>query len=408
MSASFDVEKVRRDFPVLDQKIRKKPLIYLDSGASAQKPLQVLDAMRALDAKDYANVHRGVHTLSQRSTSAYEAVRGKAQRFLNAKDEHEVIFTTGTTQGINLVAQTYGRRFLKEGDEVVVSEMEHHANIVPWQMLCEERGCVLRVIPVLDDGTLDMEAARGLIGPRCALVAVMHVSNVLGTINPIEEIIALARKEGAVVVVDGAQAVPHLKVDVQALDVDFYAFSAHKLFGPTGVGILYGKMELLEKMPPYMGGGDMIETVSFKGTTFNKAPFKFEAGTPNITGVVGMGAALDYVASLDWEAAQEHEEALLAYALEQVQSIEGIKVLGSAPGRIGVISFSVDGVHANDIGMILDQEGIAVRTGHHCAQPLHERFGVTSTARASLSIFNTREEIDALVQGLKLAMDLLR
>ena len=400
IQAGFDVEKVRGDFPVLKQKVHGKPLVYLDNAATSQKPLAVIEAIRKFYEVDCANIHRGVHELSQRSTAAYEQTRVKVKQFLNARTKNELIFIRGTTEGINLVASSWGRKCVKSGDEIVVSGMEHHSNIVPWQILCEEKGAKLRVIPIDDRGELLMEEYEKLLGPRTRMVAVAHVSNALGTVNPVSEIIEMAHKAGALALIDGAQAAPHMKVDVQALDADFYAFSGHKLFGPTGSGILYGKSKLLNAMPPYQGGGDMIRTVTFEKTTYNDLPYKFEAGTPNIAGGIGLGAAVDYVnrIGLDKIGAYEHE--LLAYGTEALSQIGGLRLIGTARQKAAVLSFVMEGIHPHDIGTVLDRMGIAVRTGHHCAQPVMDRFGVPATTRASLAFYNTTAEIDALAAGL--------
>jgi cysteine desulfurase/selenocysteine lyase len=400
ISAGFDVDKVREDFPVLKQRIHGKPLVYLDNAATAQKPFAVIDAIRKFHEVDCANIHRGVHELSQRSTAAYEETRLKAKRFLNARAKNELIFVRGTTEGINLVASSWGRKNVKEGDEIVVSALEHHSNIVPWQMLCEEKGARLRVIPMDDRGELLLDEYEKLLGPRTRMVAVGHVSNALGTINPVRQIIEMAHRAGALALIDGAQAAPHMKVDVQALDADFYAFSGHKVIGPTGIGILYGKARLLNAMPPYQGGGDMIKSVTFEKTIYADLPYKFEAGTPNIAGGIGLGAAFDYVTriGLDNIAAYEHE--LLVYGTEALSRIPGLRILGTAREKAAVLSFVIDGIHPHDIGTVLDRQGIAVRTGHHCAQPVMERLGVPATTRASLAFYNTIAEIDALAAGL--------
>jgi cysteine desulfurase/selenocysteine lyase len=400
VSAAFDVDKLREDFPVLKQRIHGKPLVYLDSAATAQKPLAVIEAIRKFYEVDCANIHRGVHELSQRSTAAYEETRSKAKRFVNARTKNELIFVRGATEGINLVASSWGRKNVKEGDEIVISALEHHSNIVPWQMLCEEKGAKLRVIPMDDRGELLLDEYEKLLGPRTRMVAVAHVSNALGTINPVRRIVEMAHHTGALALIDGAQAAPHLKIDVQALDADFYAFSGHKVFGPTGTGILYGKARLLNAMPPYQGGGDMIKTVTFEKTTYNDLPYKFEAGTPNIAGGIGLGAAFDYVTriGLDKIAAYEHE--LLVYGTEALSRIPGLRLIGTAHDKAAVLSFVIDGIHPHDIGTVLDRQGIAVRTGHHCAQPVMDRFGVPATTRASLAFYNTVAEIDALAAGL--------
>jgi cysteine desulfurase/selenocysteine lyase len=400
VSAGFDVDKVREDFPVLKQRIHGKPLVYLDNAATAQKPLAVIQAIRKFYEVDCANIHRGVHELSQRSTAAYEETRSKAKRFLNARSRNELIFVRGATEGINLVAASWGRKNVKAGDEVVISALEHHSNIVPWQMLCEEKGARLRVIPMDDRGELLLDEYEKLLGPRTRMVAVGHVSNALGTINPVRQIVEMAHRAGALALIDGAQAAPHLKIDVQALDADFYTFSGHKVYGPTGIGILYGKARLLNAMPPYQGGGDMIKSVTFEKTIYADLPYKFEAGTPNIAGGIGLGAAFDYVTriGLDKIAAYEHE--LLVYGTEALSRIPGLRLIGTAREKAAVLSFVMDGIHPHDIGTVLDRQGIAVRTGHHCAQPVMDRFGVPATARASLAFYNTVAEIDALVAGL--------
>jgi cysteine desulfurase/selenocysteine lyase len=399
-SASLDVERLRADFPILHQEVHGKPLVYLDNAASAQKPRAVIDSVARFDSTDYANIHRGVHTLSQRATAAFEASRDRVKELLNAADRKEIVFTRGTTESINLIAHSYGRTSLHLGDEIIVSTMEHHSNIVPWQMVCRERGAVLRVIPMSDEGELDLDAYEQLLGPHTRLVALVHVSNALGTINPVREMIALARAHGVPVLLDGAQAVPHLAVDVQALDCDFYAFSSHKLFGPSGVGVLYGKAALLEAMPPYQGGGEMISAVTFEKTFYKGLPGKFEAGTPNITGVVGLGAAIDYVTAIGFDAIGAWEHELLLYATERLGEIPQVRIMGTAREKAAVVSFVVEGIHPHDIGTILDREGIAVRTGHHCAQPVMQRLQVPATTRASFAFYNTKAEVDTLVAGL--------
>ena len=407
-AVGFDVERARRDFPILKERIHGKPLIYLDNAATSHKPQAVIDALVRFYAKDNANVHRGVHQLAERATNEYEGARGKVQRFLNAEHASEVIFVRGTTEAINLVAQTYGKANVGEGDEVLVTAMEHHSNIVPWQMLCEEKGARLRVAPINDTGELLLEEFDKLIGPKTRLVAVTHVSNVLGSINPIRRIVEMAHARGACVLVDGAQAAPHLKVDVQALGCDFYALSGHKMYGPTGIGVLYGRSELLDEMPPYQGGGDMILSVSFEGTVYNKAPNKFEAGTPNMAGAVGLGAAIDYLAGLEHDALAAHEDGVLAYGTRALREIPGLRLVGTAPAKASVLSFVLDGIHPHDIGTILDREGIAIRAGHHCAQPLMKRLGLGATARASLACYSTRDDIDALVTGLRKVQEVFR
>jgi cysteine desulfurase/selenocysteine lyase len=401
VSTTFDVERIRQDFPVLKQTIHGKPLVYLDSAATAQKPFAVIDAIRKFHEVDCANIHRGVHELSQRSTAAYEETRATTKRFLNSKSKSELIFVRGTTEGINLVSSSWGRTNVREGDEIIVSAMEHHSNIVPWQMLCEETGAKLRVIPMNERGELILEEYEKLLNPRTRMVAFCHVSNALGTINPAKQMIEMAHKVGSLVLVDGAQAAPHLTIDVQALDADFYTFSGHKIFGPTGIGILYGKSKLLNAMPPYQGGGDMIRTVTFEKTTYNDLPYKFEAGTPNIAGGIGLGAALDYAnqIGLDKIAAYEHE--LLVYGTEALSQIPGLRLIGTARDKAAVLSWVMDGIHPHDIGTVLDRQGIAVRTGHHCAQPVMDWFQVPATTRASLACYNTVAEIDALVAGIK-------
>jgi cysteine desulfurase/selenocysteine lyase len=400
VSIGFDVEKVREDFPVLKQTIHGKPLVYLDSAATAQKPFAVIDAIRKFYEVDCANIHRGVHELSQRSTAAYEETRVKAKRFLNARTKNEIIFVRGTTEGINLVTSSWGRHNVNQGDEIVISALEHHSNIVPWQMLCEEKGAKLRVIPMNDRGELILEEYEKLLGPRTRMVAFAHVSNALGTINPARQMIEMAHAAGALTLVDGAQAAPHMKIDVQALDSDFYTFSGHKVFGPTGIGVLHGKTKLLNAMPPYQGGGDMIRTVTFEKTTYNDLPYKFEAGTPNIASGIGLGAALDYVAriGLDKIAAYEHE--LLHYGTQALSQIPGLRIIGTAREKAAVLSFVMEGIHPHDIGTVLDRQGIAVRTGHHCAQPVMDWFHIPATTRASLAFYNTPAEIDALAAGL--------
>jgi len=397
---TFDVQKVRRDFPILSERVHGKPLVYLDSANTSQKPKAVLDAMDDYYRHANANIHRATHLLSERATALYEGARTKAATFINAPDAKSIVLTKGTTDGINLVAQSYGRPMLGAGDEIVISWLEHHSNIVPWQLLCEQTGAVLRIVPIDDRGDIDVEQYAALLSPRTRLVAMSHVSNALGTVNPVREVIEQAHARGAVVLIDGAQAVPHLVVDVQALDCDFYVFSSHKMFGPTGVGVLYGRRSLLEAMPPYQGGGDMIASVTFEKTLYNVVPYKFEAGTPNIGGVAGFGAAIDYLMAIDRDAALAHEDAVLEYATARVREIEGARIIGEARHKTGVLSFLLEGVHPHDAGTILDREGVAVRTGQHCAQPVMDRYGVAATIRASLGIYNTQDDIDALVRGL--------
>jgi cysteine desulfurase/selenocysteine lyase len=396
----FDVERLREDFPILGQMVHGKPLVYLDNAATTQKPRAVIDAVTAYYSRDNANVHRGVHTLSQRATQAYEDARATIQRFLNASSPHEVIFTRNATEGINLVAQTFGRSRLGAGDEVVLSVMEHHSNIVPWQLICQERGASLRVIPMTDAGVLRLDEYERLLGPATRLVSIVHMSNALGTINPVREIIAAAHVRGVPVLVDGSQAVHHMPVDVRDLDADFYVCTGHKVYGPTGIGVLYGKERLLEAMPPYQGGGDMISSVAFDKTTYNTLPYKFEAGTPNVAGAIGLGAAVDYITAIGVDRIAAHERDLLAYGTAALSEVPGLTLIGTAPEKAGVMSFVMEGVHPHDVGTIVDQEGVAIRTGHHCAQPLMHRLGIAATARASLALYNTRGEIDALVTAL--------
>ena len=396
----FDVDLLREDFPVLKQTVHGKPLVYLDSAATAQKPTAVVDAIRHFHEVDCANIHRGVHELSQRSTAAYEETRAKVRRFLHARSNEELIFVRGTTEGINLVSSSWGRKYVKEGDEIIISAMEHHSNIVPWQMLCEEKGAILRVIPMNDRGELLIEEYAKLLNPRTRIVAVAHVSNALGTVNPVRQIIEMAHNAGALTLIDGAQAAPHMKIDVQALDADFYTMSGHKVFGPTGIGILYGKTRLLDAMPPYQGGGDMIKVVTFAKTTYNDLPYKFEAGTPNIAGGIGLGAALDYVNRIGIDRIAAYEHQLLEYGTEKLSAIPGLRIIGTAREKASVLSFVMEGIHPHDIGTVLDRQGIAVRTGHHCAQPVMDFFNVPATTRASLAFYNTFGEIDALVAGL--------
>jgi cysteine desulfurase/selenocysteine lyase len=402
---AFDVHKIRRDFPILSERVHGKPLVYLDSANTSQKPLAVIEAMDDYYRHANANIHRATHLLSERATALYEGARAKAAAFVNAPDPHTIVLTKGTTDGINLVAQSYGRTRLRAGDEIVISWLEHHSNIVPWQMLCEQTGAVLRVAPINEIGEIDLDAYGALLSARTRLVALSHVSNALGTINPVRPMIEQAHARGAVVLIDGAQAVPHLTVDVQALDCDFYVFSSHKMFGPTGVGVLYGRATLLEAMPPYQGGGDMIASVTFEKTAYNTVPYKFEAGTPNIGGVAGFGAAVDYLSAIDRAAALAHEDDVLEYATARVREIPGTRLIGEARHKTGVLSFLLKGVHPHDAGTILDNEGVAVRTGQHCAQPVMDRYGIGATIRASLGIYNTREDIDVLVRALDRARE---
>ncbi len=397
----YDVEAIRRDFPILSRTVHGKPLIFLDSAASAQKPQGVIDAVTSCYAEEYANIHRGVYFLSQLATEKFEGARHKVQRFLNAGDVREIVFTRGATEAINLIASSYGRRFLKRGDEVLLSEIEHHSNIVPWQLLREEIGVVLKVAPVDERGALRMDRFRALLTERTRLVAVTHMSNALGTVLPAAEIARLGHEAGARVLIDGCQAVPHMPVDVRAIDADFYVFSGHKLYGPSGIGVLYAKAELLEAMPPYQGGGDMIVSVSFEKSDYAPIPHKFEAGTPHIAGAIGLGAAIDYVTSVGLDRIGNHEHALTTYATERLMAVPGVTLVGTAPGKGSILSFTVEGVHPHDVGTILDHHGIAVRAGHHCAQPVMDRFGVPATVRASLAMYNTEAEVDALAAALR-------
>ena len=399
-ASGFDAARIREDFPILDQMVNGKPLVYLDNAATTQKPQVVIDALVNYYTSDNSNVHRGVHTLSQRATEDFDGGRSKARQFLNAGSDQEIIFVKGTTDGINLVAQSYARPNLGEGDDIIISTMEHHSNIIPWQVLCQEKGAHLRVIPISDAGELLIDEYEKLLTPRTKLVAITHVSNVLGTVNPIEQIVEIAHNRGVPVLVDGAQAVPHMAVDVQKLGCDFYVFSGHKIYGPTGIGVLYGKSELLEAMPPYQLGSEMIKSVTFEHTIYNDLPFKFEPGTPHIAGVIGMGAAIDYMNGIGMDRIDAYEHDLLEYGMECLSGIDGVQLIGTAPGKSSVMSFVMDSAHPHDIGTILDTEGVAVRTGHHCAQPLMHRFGVPATARASLSFYNTKDEIDLLVKAI--------
>ncbi len=406
-STIFDVERIRKDFPALEQTVHGKPLVYLDNAATSQKPLAVIEAEELFYRRDCSNIHRGVHELSERATKSYEDARVKAQRFLNARDSKEIIFVRGATEAINLVANSFGRKNVRAGDEILITAMEHHSNIVPWQILCEEKGAKLRVAPINDRGEILIDEFEKLLGPKTRLAAVVHVSNVLGTINPVREMIATAHRKNIPVLIDGAQAAPHIKVDVQDLDCEFYAFSGHKLYGPTGVGVLYGKADLLDAMPPYQGGGDMISSVTFEKTIYNSLPYKFEAGTSNIAGGIGLGAAIDYLNKIGMDNITAYEDELLAYATEAISRIPGLKMIGTAEMKAGVISFVMEGIHPHDVGTVLDQEGIAVRTGHHCAQPLMERFKIPATTRASLAFYNTRREVDTLVAGIQKVRELL-
>jgi cysteine desulfurase/selenocysteine lyase len=397
---AFDVWNIREDFPILKQQVHGKPLVYLDNAATSQKPQIVIDTVHRYYAEENANIHRGVHYLSEKATQEYEDARAKVQHFINAASEREIIFVRSVTEAINLVAHCYGRKFIQAGDEIIISAMEHHSNIVPWQILCEEKSAILRVVPINDRGEFLLDAYEKLLGPKTRFVAVTHVSNALGTINPVRQIIEMAHRWNVPVLIDGAQGVPHFPVDVRALDCDFYGFSGHKLFGPTGIGVLYGKAHLLEAMPPYQGGGSMIRSVTFEKTTYAPLPAKYEAGTPHIEGAIGLGAAIDYLESIGMEAIDGYEQELLIHAMKVVGAIPGVRIYGTAKEKASVICFSIEGVHSHDIGTILDQEGIAIRTGHHCAQPVMDRFGVSAMSRASMAFYNTKEEIDALVAGI--------
>ncbi len=405
-SGDFEVERIREDFPVLRQIVNGKPLVYLDNAASSQVPQVVIDRGSIYLEDEHSNIHRGVHYLSQKATTAYEGAREKVKRFINAREAKECIFVRGATEGINLVMHGYGRKFVGVGDEIIISAMEHHANIVPWQMLCEEKGAVLRVIPMNDAGELLQDEYNSLLGEKTKLVAFTHVSNALGTINPVREMIDQAHKYGVPVLIDGAQSAPHLPIDVQDLDCDFYAFSGHKMFAPTGSGIIYGKAELLEKMNPFQGGGDMIRSVTFEKTTYAGLPNKFEAGTPAIASQIGLGAAIDYLSSIDRKKAAAHEHELLRYATERLKAIEGVRIIGTAREKTSVLSFVIDDIHPHDIGTILDQEGIAVRAGHHCAQPVMQRFNIPATARASFAFYNTKEEVDVLARTIEKVVEI--
>jgi len=400
-ATSFDVERIRKDFPILQTKVHGHPLVYLDNAATAQKPQAVIDALVRYYENENANIHRGVHYLSQLATEEFEKARALVRAFVNAARASEIIFTRGTTEALNLVAQTYGRANVSARDEVLITALEHHSNIVPWQLLCAEKGAKLQVVPISDAGEVLVEEYATLLGPKTKIVAIAHVSNALGTINPLEQMIAMAHERGAVVVVDGAQAVPHLKVDVQALGADFYAFSGHKMYGPTGIGALYGKQALLEAMPPWQGGGDMISSVTFEKTTYNKVPHKFEAGTPDMAGVAGLKAAIEYMNGIGIEKIAAHEHDLLEYATEVIGALPGVRLIGTAREKASVLSFVLEEAHPHDIGTILDQQGIAVRTGHHCAQPVMERFQIPATVRASFAVYNTKSEVDALARGIR-------
>lgn len=406
-AADLDIDGLRRDFPILAQEINGHRLAFLDSAASSQRPQCVIDAISHYYERDHANVHRGVHTLSHRATESYEGAREKVRKFINAASTREIVFTRGTTESINLLAASFGQS-IKSGDEIVISHLEHHSNIVPWQMLCERTGAKLKVVPINEHGEIILDDYLALLGPRTRLVAMTHVSNALGTIIPVEQIIAAAKERGIPVLIDGAQAVPHQAVDVAALDCDFYAFSGHKMFGPTGIGVLYAREQWLERLPPYQGGGDMILTVSFEGTTYNDLPYKFEAGTPNIAGAIGLGAAIDYVLDIGMNRIQAHETELLDYATRAISEIEGIQLIGTAEHKAGVLSFNVAGIHPHDLGTVLDHQGVAIRTGHHCAMPVMDFFGIAGTARASLAVYNCRQDIDQLIDGLSVAIGMFR
>lgn len=401
--AGFDVEAIRRDFPILHQQINGYPLAYLDSAASTQRPVQVIEAIGHYYSHDHANVHRGVHTLSHRATDIYEGTRETIRRFINARSTREIVFTRGTTEAINLVAATFGQR-LSAGDEILISEMEHHSNIVPWQMLCERSGTILRVAPINERGELLLDEFEKLMGKRTRLVAITHVSNALGSVNPVREIVSSAHARGIPVLIDGAQAIAHQSTDVQSLDCDFYAFSGHKMCGPTGIGVLYGREALLETLPPWQGGGDMILAVSFSGTTYNALPYRLEAGTPHIAGAAGLGAAIDYLRQIGMENIARHEADLLAYAGNALSDLPGLRLIGTAAHKAGVASFNIDGIHPHDIGTVLDQHGVAIRAGHHCAMPVMERYGIPGTARASFAFYNTRAEVDQMIEALRLAI----
>jgi len=402
------IDKVRLDFPLVQRKARGKPIIYLDNAATTLKPKSVSERVANYYLLETANIHRGVHFLSEQGTKAYEDVREKVRQFLNIRETAEIIFTSGTTDSINLLAHSYGRAFIKEGDEIIISHMEHHSNIVPWQLLCEEKGCVLKVAPINDAGELEFDEFEKLLGPKTALVSMVYVSNILGTVNPVKKVIEAAHAYDVPVLIDAAQTVSHMPVDVQELDCDFLAFSAHKILGPTGSGVLYGKRKFLDKMPPYRSGGDMISSVSFEKTTFNKLPYKFEAGTPHMAGVIGLGAALDYIQSIGWDFIMNQEEKLLDYATEGLKSIDGLTIIGTAKHKASLISFVLDQIHPHDIGTLVDQEGVAIRTGHHCAQPVMDRFGIPATARASFAFYNNLEDVDRLLVAIEKVKDIFQ
>ena len=404
----FDVYSIRNNFPILNQRIKNKPLVYLDNAATSQKPQAVIDAMVRYYFEENSNIHRGIHYLSELATQSYEEARGKIQKFINAGSTEEIIFVKGTTEAINLVTNSYGRHNFSEGDEILISAMEHHSNIVPWQMLRDEKGVVIRIIPINDRGELFIDKYESMFNERTKMVAVVHVSNVLGTINPVKQMTDIAHRHGVPILIDGAQSVPHMRIDVRDIDCDFFAFSGHKMYGPTGIGVLYGKRSILEPMRPYQGGGDMIKSVSFEKTVYNDLPYKFEAGTPNIAGGVGIGATIDYIQNIDFAAAVEHEDRLLAYATEALSSVKGLKIIGTAKEKASVISFILENIHAHDIGTILDDEGIAIRTGHHCAQPIMKCFSIPATARTSFAFYNTTEEIDRLVKGIHRVIKVFR
>lgn len=403
----YDVQEIRAQFPILSRKVKGKDLVYLDNAATSQKPLAVIDALVNYYSHYNANIHRGLHTLADEATAAYEASRVAVMEFVGASSPDEIIFTKGTTESINLVAHSWGKTFLQEGDEIIISSLEHHANIVPWQMIAGEKKAILKIIPINDDGILDMDAFKSMLGPKTKFVSVVHVSNALGIINPVEEIIRLAHEHNAVVLVDGAQSSVHLDIDVQSLGCDFYVFSGHKTYGPTGVGVLYGRKDLLEAMPPYQGGGEMIKEVRFEHTTYNELPFKFEAGTPNIADVIALKAGIDFIKSIGKSAIRKHEEMLLEYATAQLKDIAGLRIIGDVKNKVSVISFVIDGVHPQDLAILLDNQGIAVRTGHHCTQPLMHRLGIVGTTRASFAAYNTLEEIDLLIQALNKSLKML-
>ncbi len=404
----YDVWKIRKDFPILEQKIHGKPLVYLDNAASTQKPRSVIEAITTFMSKDYSNVHRGLHSLSQRATHAFEKARKTVQGFIRARNEHEIVFVRGVTEGINLLAQTFGKQRVKQGDEILISSMEHHSNIVPWQLLCEEMGARLRVIPMNDTGELILEEYERLLTPRVRLVSLVHISNALGTVNPVEQMIRMAHLQGIPVLLDGAQSAPHMNVDVQKLDCDFYLFSGHKVYGPTGIGILYGKYDLLKEMPPYHGGGEMIRSVTFEKSLFKDPPARFEAGTPDIIGAVGLGAALDYVDQIGRGSIEKYERELLEYGTQKLESIPEVRLIGKAKKKAGVLSFVVNGIHPHDVSEVLDHEGVAVRAGHHCAQPVMARLNVPATARASIGLYNTFEDMDVLYKGIKQVIEVFK